>query len=511
MFTNINIKGNNDDQYNYIIEYEKGYLSSSNNLTYLKPDFNLDINKSSLLDNISFWNGDINYLNHQNYWILPNMQNFINSKEGIPTYYKTARIRLYPPAYSIDTYINGVTYALSISTWIHGKHIILGSFIFNRLDAEATQSVKTFMNNRYYEYLEFIIPDPYELAYSDDWKEFRTLCGEIDKTNNTGSVLYFTLHPITPTYFDNKPCYIKLDNYTGGQNSINFLSGTKGNFELLLSSNIDKPLKKTTDYPQFDLKLKFNEFYNRDIEEYMEETYNIKKFKMNYGLVIGNENDLYVILNSGEIKPINEYSFSKQEILKQNFANWDGWTPGISVVGSVDIIDEETEEQVISLLSNSLPLTQNLFKYFVGNKNGKEFKIGRYVINNVNIQDVDMNILNINAINKIENKIVQISKPEDTKTNLIQPVFFRSVESSNIIIHSDVTETICINLDAYKSKVSRFILQIEGINFFESGRNSSGVLFKIVGKKLPNKKTEGTYFILNQDSEAVSNGKYIYE
>jgi hypothetical protein len=49
------------------------------------------------------------------------------------------------------------------------------------------------------------------------------------------------------------------------------------------------------------------------------------------------------------------------------------------------------------------------------------------------------------------------------------------------------------------------------MNFFESGRNSSGVLFKIAGKKLPNTKTEGVYFILNQDSEAVSNGKYIYE
>lgn len=104
-----------------------------------------------------------------------------------------------------------------------------------------------------------------------------------------------------------------------------------------------------------------------------------------------------------------------------------------------------------------------------------------------------------------------MERPDDYKANIIKPVFFRSRDLGNLIVHPEVTEQICINLDAYKSKVNSFILQLEGISFPEQGRTAAGVIFKIIGNRLPKSKTSGLYYILSQDSELVTTGKYTYE
>ena len=36
------------------------------------------------------------------------------------------------------------------------------------------------------------------------------------------------------------------------------------------------------------------------------------------------------------------------------------------------------------------------------------------------------------------------------------------------------------------------------------------VIFKIIGNNLPKTKTEGIYYILNEDSELITNGNYKY-
>jgi hypothetical protein len=122
-----------------------------------------------------------------------------------------------------------------------------------------------------------------------------------------------------------------------------------------------------------------------------------------------------------------------------------------------------------------------------------------------------MEVFNINAINKIENKTIHIDTTGGVKSNIIQPVFFKSLRVMDLIIHPDVTETISINLDDYKSKVETFIIQIENVQFIEVGRNATGILFKIIGKKLPGVLNNGTYFILNEKYEMVTSGKYTYE
>lgn len=122
-----------------------------------------------------------------------------------------------------------------------------------------------------------------------------------------------------------------------------------------------------------------------------------------------------------------------------------------------------------------------------------------------------MNNYTVNAVNKIEKKIVQIEKPNDYKSNLIKPVYFRVRELSSLVIHPAVTENVCINLDAYRSQVDTFYIQIEDAVFVERARTNTGIIFKIVGANLKNEVGQGTFYILNQDKELVITGKYRYE
>lgn len=95
----------------------------------------------------------------------------------------------------------------------------------------------------------------------------------------------------------------------------------------------------------------------------------------------------------------------------------------------------------------------------------------------------------------------------NTNANIIMPVFFRSRDLGNTEIHNEVTENICINLDAYKNKVQYFIIRIGDYSSQEIGRNNSGVIFQIIGPKIGNKE-KGLYYILNEKGEVVTTGNY---
>ena len=102
-------------------------------------------------------------------------------------------------------------------------------------------------------------------------------------------------------------------------------------------------------------------------------------------------------------------------------------------------------------------------------------------------------------------------RPITYKSSVIKPVFFKSQELGHISIHPSISERICINLDRYKGKVNTFIFNVEGVNFIEVGRTSTGVIFNIDGGYLPKSKKVGTYFIMNENSEVITSGKYTYE
>lgn len=499
LFTNINIT-NGTESFKYILEYIKSETRTEFQTDYLNG---IGLGECEVRSNdILFIHDNIQHVKHHNHW------HHIDTSEATsyytPDVSKEGVMRLYFPQYSVDTYRGGHKYAITISTWICGRHIILGSYLVDRYESLACAGIKTFFNEDYYEYIDLPIIDPMDLIYSDNWKEWRQeVCEESknpDSINSVGSLLQCTLQVVENLDGD----YIELSEYTGGQNAINLTEYQNDYLNLHIYSNTKNPLTKNLE-PAIECKLNFNNYYD-SLDEYLFETYGLKNPSIKYELVIGNAEDIYLILDSGYIEPTSTYKFFKSEINKDNFDSRAGWVPGINIRCSLDIIDDN-KNSVISLFSNTIPFSEELFKYFI--KTDFYDRKG-YVITNVNLDEVDMNILNINAVNKTENKIIKVDRPESGKANIVQTTFYRVTDATEITIRPEVNENICINLDSYKHLVTAFILQIEGVKFVEVGRLKAGVVFKVFGNRLPKKISSGQYYILNQDCDLVTSGKYIY-
>ena len=201
-----------------------------------------------------------------------------------------------------------------------------------------------FFNDQYYEYIDLPIIDPMDLIYSDNWKEWRQrICGESknpDTVNSVGSILQCTLQVVENVDGE----YIELSDYTGGQNAINLTEYNNDYLNLHITSNVKRPLIKN-EIPAIECKLNFNEYYD-SIEEYLYETYGLKNCKVKYELVIGNQDDIYVICSSDYIDPTPIYKFYKSDINKDNFENREGWISGITIRCSIDIIDEDEDEKL---------------------------------------------------------------------------------------------------------------------------------------------------------------------
>lgn len=244
-----------------------------------------------------------------------------------------------------------------------------------------------------------------------------------------------------------------------------------------------------------------------ELESYFRENYGYADSKVTIWpeVAIIDEDDMY--WRNTTTSPIGEYDFRfKTTGLPFNIN--DQWTDALRIVGIMQVEIEHTQKDengnplrmYITFRSNPFQLTEEIFAQLlcIGDKE----------------QQLDFNDMNINKpriINRSVNRVVQMTAQTDSKANIIQPVFFRTRELANIIIHPEVTENICINLDAYKAQADRFFIKIEGITFPEIGRTESGVIFKVQGNLLPGKVAGGVYYILNQDTNLVTTGKYIYE
>ena len=156
--------------------------------------------------------------------------------------------------------------------------------------------------------------------------------------------------------------------------------------------------------------------------------------------------------------------------------------------------------KILVLTSNRVFITQEEFKYFM------KMSEGVLEIRQVNLDSLNMEVNNYKVVNVIENKIVSVERPSDYRANIYKPIFVKVQETDSIRLHSAVTENIVINLDAYKNKVNSFILKVGDTNYYEIGRINSGIVFKVVGNSLPSE--DGIYYILNEDGELVTSGKY---
>ena len=479
----INIKGN-DQTFKYLIEYLNGSDMSDGQ----------DIKWKSDNDVIHLLEGDTLHYRTINEWYNTDFTDMVNTY--IPESVDTSTVRIYIPEHSADTYSKNVKYALTANTWVNGKKINLGTLIFRSIDTIAVNDCIKDGNNQYYEYIDMDIIDPYDIIYSDRWDTFRKqVCNEPINVNNTGALINVSLYIVES---DNDKLIMK-EGWVGGYTSFNICDETTEFMKLDLEKSLE-PLG-------WKFNLTINSQYNW-LLTYLNETYGID--------VSHNDIEYEIVLKSKEAVipgPIMKYTgfnqIMKWDDIKQYsersertgfykvFKSWNNFEEGWFIVGSLNVIYDG--EEILNVVSNQVPLTQEVFKYFVESNNIKQI-----------ISPDDMEIINYNVINKIENKIIQIDRPDNSKSNIIQPVFFKVKDTEKLTLHPAVTENVCINLDDYKSKVKVFRLQIEGCIFNQIGVNQYGIIFKVVGSSLPNKVAEGTYYILDENSTLVTTGKYKY-
>ena len=429
----------------------------------------------------------------------------------LPSTYDTSTVRFNFPDYAPEVYEGNITYALNINTWINGVPVHLGTKIFRRFDSLANEKMKMFNGYKYHESIDIQIIDPFDIEYGDRWRDFRRrVCGEKvmqdgSQLNNTGAQLGFSLYLVEE---DGEGGWIKKSNHVGSQNSIN-ISPNIENY-LSLDQFIEFDPNKG---PIIRQKINFNKVYGNNLKQYLKETYCIDVSKLRYSLVVKDDNNVYIGLNENGVSNINMECFQTTIDFSKNHINFDGWNDWndwesnwntmVYFASSVSFLDSNNNE-LLYIVSNEIPITKEIYKYFIKDSEGLP---NRYI----DLNEIDMEVKNFNVVNKVINQIVHLDRPDDSKSNIIQPVFFRVRDAQDLIIHPAVTENICINLDAYKSKVEIFNIQIGECLFKQIGSNGYGIIFKIVGRELPTDVTSGTYYILNENSELVTTGKYIYE
>lgn len=517
MHSNINL---NDDshQYQYVIEYTDLNGDRDGYVYYVDGErvFFNNINDDGQL--LCPYKSVLTHYELETYDIDKMKTHYTPHIEGVQKIPITV-INFYFPRHSIEHFYQKMKYAINFKIWIGEYEVNLGTFIFDRTEALASEGIKVFNNERYFEVIQFPIIDPFRLVYGDEWQAFRSrICKEKQinghALNNIGSLLYCSLHPV----YELNGNYISADEITGGQNSIQFAQDNE--MSILLSTNVNEILEDNTE-PSFNIDLKFNPIYD-DLKDYLYETYGIQfDEKSNSGLkvelIVGDNENLYCVLNKfyPDISTTH-FSFSKTELIaSRNFINWNGYKEGMFIKASIDFVDNVKivhnklvdYDSLLYLLSNQLPFTQSIYKYFtkassIYDDNGK-------LICNINLDDMQQQVFNV--VNKTVQEITIPAVITDTKNHILQPVFYKTQESREIIIHPEVNENICINLDDYKYNVEYFVLQIEGRTFSEYGRIQQGIIFKIIGKTLPREILTGTYYILDQNNELVTTGKYKYE
>jgi hypothetical protein len=188
------------------------------------------------------------------------------------------------------------------------------------------------------------------------------------------------------------------------------------------------------------------------------------------------------------------------------FNTWDNFIPGIYIKSSMTFFSSpgDIDSSFMTVFSNNMIISQELFSKIVNRNIGN-------LPRKIDFDNLtDMNNINLKAVNKIIQNITTVTPTDSAKNHLIQPVFYQTKNLGNVTIHPAVTENVAINLDSYKSQVSRFKIQIEGVVFNEIGRTKKGILFKVVGNMLPKSENSGSLFVLNQDNELITSGKYNY-
>ena len=167
------------------------------------------------------------------------------------------------------------------------------------------------------------------------------------------------------------------------------------------------------------------------------------------------------------------------------------------------------------ITGNQFIITKEWFKYMINDTNPAIYKI-KWEQTQTKLNKIsDMNLKNINFIDKIN----CIIKSEQTNNNALnyntknsprviyKPVFYKTYDLQNLQLKPGFVQNIGINLSEYMTKVESFSLIIgTDINLIEYARNDVYVIFRIDTNDIS--EPIGQYHITNQDGEYISSGKY---
>ena len=481
IYSQINIT-KSDHKFKYAVEYiDNDYFVDESVFSYV-------VNGSNIVFKYDGQDIDVvsNLRRDTNCWYAIDAE---GTTEHLPEHgINISSLNLYFPRYSVDTYTKTL-YALEIYTYINGIKVTLGNYLLNRYNALACDKQVGIKNNRFYEYINVPFIDPWYLIYSDDWTDFRSeVCGEPQGINNTGTMLMVSLTPVIHSEDD---IYILTPECVGGTNNMMLSYEVSDYMSCVLSIDDREGYRLVSE-------VRFNDVYDGDFDLYLQEGYGLDTTSLHtvFELVVKDRENIYSFASYPNEGLETSHIFTKQDV---SFTDWSGFADGMFLCSSASIYNDR-DELVMSLLSNELPLTQEEYS-----------KIICKDIDYINIDEINMNNYTINAVNKIRKEVISVNRPDDYKTNIIKPIFVRTMPADRIVVHPGVVESLSINLDSYKNYSKMFYIRIEGIDFVETARTIYGVVFNIIGSKLPQENTTGIYYILDEDKELVTTGSYIYE
>lgn len=438
-----------------------------------------------------------------------------------------SQITVYFPYYSLNTKQPDIKYALTVYMWLNGFKVILGSYLVNRFNACANMNPLVDPSRYYDEYTVDII-NPKTIVYSEAWKAFReVLCNEQPNSNYTGIDLVVQLDPVE--FDEESECYTNILSCAGGENVIVMYDNVE-DMKLSITHNL---FASEGEKPLINCSLSFHSEYKQDVDglkEYIQETYGVDKnfydLRISYDLALRNDDDIYFYnMSKPELgECLLSYDFeSIDSIGMSNFEriSWE-WIDAyeaenkaplyLQCMSNIYIKNIKTGEESLLLYfkSNNIPLTHDIMSYFLYPRMSVVDELDEFwALKKVELNNVNMNLYNIDVVNKTENIIKQFDYVNnDSKSNIVQPVFYRVQPLSSITLHRGVVENIAINLDQYKSKVKRFKLKIGNTTLVESGRVKAGIIFVSNPSNMTGIPNAGVYHVLNERGNVVTSGNY---
>lgn len=544
----INIRDNKERIYQFMVELKNADMMTDNHFRIIErvsddrivgtkiDEFGNLVSTSGyeLVDNdflqsmylVSYEGNEIIYKDTNNYYRTHDVDviDFVSDS----TLIQSNLVRVYLPDMNPSRYSKRINYYISASTRIGRRNIILYSNVISANDFIASERLRTIGQHIYSNYYEFEILSPFELFFNPGYADFRTTyCySSQNVTNDSTPIVTISIYAVDDMYGDGQEYH----------NSLSFGSGST----ILIpddysNMNMDVTSVLSFDKLNFNSTLKFNRTIYSSIEDYFSKNYNMninlitkeltildddniyRMFQWNHDLRSDINDDDRADFNITDNTPFDMCDNSEQwndydiNIYRQQpFDGWNDFRNGMYAQCVYKVYSDGVPKMYIK--SNRVYITQDEYRFIINNPE------------TINLNDIDMNVENVKIINKIENNVIQIQRPDDYKNNLVKPVFYKAYSADTIVIMRDpnvggsLKQYISIELPSNVSPnaIKLFRLRINGQAFTEVARQMNQVIFLInpgvkVDVDLEDAlMNEIEYNVMNEDDVTVFYGKVIF-